>query len=454
MVQLSSISPNPTNNGQSFDLTPEQSYFARSKHKYVGYVSGVGAGKTFAGIARTLLNMERWNPGEMGAIVAPTRTMVLDVIISEMRELGIFDGGAYEFNSSYSEEPGIHGPHGSRALILSADNRTTVERLKGLNLAWWWMDEEAEIDPRAREILMQRLRTGDYRNGFITTTPKGRNHTFDFFVGDQDAEQYEYGAGVVYETDDRTAITGVPTYANPHTPEDYHEAMADLPEEVRAQEVEGRFVEFGGGMLPRDMLEFVHVSEMPEEREFSWTVAADLAVEADAGKAREDDTDYWAAAVIAYDALQQQAYLVDVTRTRGMTKDQGVGWLSSIMDGLPTNQIGVEANQAQRWLVQDLRNSGLQAYEIKNTRSKEERLTYLSVPFANESVKVVNHDDPEDRPHNQEYDPRWQAFVNEWVSFPTGSHDDLLDATEMALRDVSLGAGVSAIEAGSAYGNG
>ena len=53
-----------------------------------------------------------------------------------------------------------------------------------------------------------------------------------------------------------------------------------------------------------------------------------------------------------------------------------------------------------------------------------------SVPFANERVQIVNHDDPADRPPGQDYDPRWDAFVNEWLAFPNGTHDDTLDAVD------------------------
>jgi len=37
-------------------------------------------------------------------------------------------------------------------------------------------------------------------------------------------------------------------------------------------------------------------------------------------------------------------------------------------------------------------------------------------------------------------DERWGGLVNEWIAFPDGSHDDLLDAVELALRNVSIGA--------------
>lgn len=241
------------------------------------------------------------------------------------------------------------------------------------------------------------------------------------------------------------------SYDNPFIPDArVDELFADLPERVYRREILAEF-DAGGAFLTGDMLHFVAADAL-DDRELSWTVTADLGLEADPEKAREQDTDYWAAAVVAYDSWRQEAFLVDIARTRGMTKDQGVGWLRSIMDGLPTTTIGIEANQAQRWFVQDAQNAGLDAYGIENDRSKEERLTYLSVPFANEQVRLVNHDDPAERAPGQDWDPRWDPFVSEWLSFPTGEHDDLLDATEMAIRQLNLGGSLGAIEGGQAYG--
>ena len=65
----------------------EQQPFLQADKRYLGYISGVGAGKTFSGIIRTIRNMTEWNSGEMGAIIAPTRQMIVNVIIPEMRRL-------------------------------------------------------------------------------------------------------------------------------------------------------------------------------------------------------------------------------------------------------------------------------------------------------------------------------------------------------------------------------
>ena len=31
---------------------------------------------------------------------------------------------------------------------------------------------------------------------------------------------------------------------------------------------------------------------------------------------------------------------------------------------------------------------------------------------------------------------KWQSFINEWVSFPIGKHDDRLDACEIGFRSI------------------
>ena len=159
----------------------EQEPFLWDDKRYHGFVAGVGSGKTHIGIGRVAKNVEKWNAGYMGAILAPASRMIKDTIIPLMREYNLLgEDGAWNYQSSYAEEPGIHAPNGSRVLILSADNQRTIERLKGLNLAWAWIDERAEVPKRAQQILQQRLRIGNYRNLFETTTPKGKDSVYDF----------------------------------------------------------------------------------------------------------------------------------------------------------------------------------------------------------------------------------------------------------------------------------
>jgi len=427
----------PTNNadGVPAEFTPHQSQaaFLRGDKRYLGFVSGVGAGKTYAGIIRTFLNMERWNRGEMGAIVAPTRQMVVNVIIPEMRDLGLLD--KWDYNSSYSDEPGIHSPCGSRALILSADNEKTIERLRGLNLAWGWIDERTAVPERAKEILSQRLRTGNYRNLYETTTPKGKDDTYEFYVGGTDAEKRQFGEAAIYETDDRLAIVGVPTRANPNTPEDYKQAMEqDMPEQIRAQEVQGEFVEIGSGILTREMLAAASADEL-DSSELSFHVGVDLGIEPDAAKAEGNDTDYFAAAIIAHHRRHGEAFVVDVARERGLSLSQGVEWLREVVSGVPSPTINIESVHAQQYFLQAAKDAGLPVQGVSQSLKKEDRLIQLSVPFENERIRLINFDTQP----KEGLDDRWQQFIQEWIAFPDGTHDDMLDAVELALRGLSIG---------------
>lgn len=227
----------------------EQEPFLWDKHRYYGFISGVGAGKTGIGGMRTALNAEYWNRGEMGAIVAPSTRMIKNAIFPVMKEFGLRQ--RWKFTGFQAEEPGFHTPDGGRIVILSASDERTIERLAGLNLAFWWLDEAKETPKRARDILRERLRKGDYQNGYITTTPNGEDHNYDFFKGDPEAdgelETYDWGKGTIYEGyDDRLCIAHVPSWANPHNPDEFKEEMRSLPDEIRRQQAEGLFVERKG----------------------------------------------------------------------------------------------------------------------------------------------------------------------------------------------------------------
>lgn len=432
----------------------EQEPFLWDSHRYYGFISGVGAGKTAAGVIRTALNAELWNRGDMGAIVAPSSRMIKNAIFPVMADFGLRD--RWEFDGFQAEEPGFHTPEDGRIVILSADNERTVERLANLNLAYWWLDEAKETPRRAREILQERLRTGEYRNGYITTTPSGYDHNYDFFVGDG-KEQYKealetepeyrehppeyyytesmYGDGTVYETfENRLCVAHVPSWANPHTPEDFHAEMRTLPEELRLQQAEGRFVEIGAGIFTREMLSFVSPDDL-QDTNYRYVIGVDVGVEADSARARERDTDYWAATLLAIHPRHPWAYVLDARRERGLTLTQGVEWVQSIAAGVASPKIYVESNQAQRWLKQELADAGLNAVAITNTTNKEDRLIQISIPLERETVQFVDFGDD-----------RFDDLIAELLAFPEGSHDDLIDSFQIAIDNSGV------MRAGPIYG--
>jgi len=431
---------------QQTRITPftEQEPFLWDRHRYYGYISGVGAGKTAVGVMRTALNAELWNRGDMGAIVAPTTGMVKNAILPLMRDFGLLD--RWEYKGPQSSEPGLQTPDGGRIVILSADNKRQVERLASLNLAYFWIDESRDVPQRARQILIQRLRQGDYTNGYSTSTPRGKNHDYQFFVGEQDAERYTRGQSTIHETDDRLAITNVSTGANPHLdPDDVQAIRDEHPSGLLEQEVEGGFVEPSGGLFKPDMLEFVTPEDLPN-RDFRWVAGVDVGVESDRQKAQTTDSDYWAIALLAVDKMSKTAFLADVLRERGMTLKQGVTWIQEQLRSVPRPEVYVESNQSQRWLKQELSDQGLNASAVMNTSKKEDRIVQLTLPLERGDIQLVNREMDD----LLGYDPRFKELVSEMLSFPNGSHDDMVDALEIATQHIDLG-GSSAVFASNPY---
>jgi len=415
-------------------ITPfhEQEPFLWDSHRYYGYISGGGAGKTAVGVMRTALNAELWNRGDMGAIVAPTTGMVKNAILPLMRDFGLLN--RWEYKGPQSSEPGLQTPDGGRIVILSADNKRQVERLASLNLAYFWIDESRDVPQRARQILIQRLRQGDHTNGYITSTPRGKNHDYQFFVGEQDADRRTRGASTVYESEDRLAITNVSTGANPHLdPDDVQAIRDEHPSGLLEQEVEGGFVEPSGGLFKPDMLEFVTPEDLPN-RDFRWVAGVDVGVESNTKRANQKDTDYWAISLLAVDRMDKTAYLADCLRERGMTLKQGVAWIREQMSTVPAPTLYVESNAAQAWLPQQLSDEGLNAVQIHSRDKKEERLTALTLPVERGDVKLVNREIDD----SLGYDPRFKELISEMLSFPNGSHDDVLDSLHMAVSNVDF----------------
>lgn len=393
--------------------------------------SGWGAGKTRIGLEKCDYYARKYAPTKC----LITRKVNADLPGSTLEELFSKVIPETHIVDQHKDEQWIEiaGADGetSRIYWMGIDRR---EKVGSTEFGYILGDEAYEFDEEDLTWLRGRLRingVGFHQLVMATNPPPGG----------QSHWMYEY----FFENPDRRVYHLNPL-DNPVLNEDYKADLKRLEGILERRFLNGEWVAGGGTWLTHDMLDFVNADNLPTDREFRWVVTADLAVEEDPQKAKDNDTDYWAAAILAVDQFDSTAYLVDVARTRGMTKDQGVGWLRGIMDGVPTNKVGIEANQAQRWFVQDAQQAGLRAYPIENKRNKEERLTYLSVPFANGSVKIVNHDDTDP------YDERWEPFVDEWVGFPNAAHDDILDAVEMAVRQVSLGHGIGAMEAGSAYG--
>jgi predicted phage terminase large subunit-like protein len=101
------------------------------------------------------------------------------------------------------------------------------------------------------------------------------------------------------------------------------------------------------------------------------------------------------------------------------------GPITPIWDGGRWNvlKIGIESNAYQVALAQQVLDEGnYPVHEINSVKDKKTRITAGSIDYENGLVMVpVDH-------------PKYMTFLDEYVSFDEGEHDDMLDADDIARR--------------------
>ena len=205
-------------------LNPAQQAFLASDARFSFYVGGVGAGKTTAGALRALAYALN-HPGALGLIGAPTYPMLRDTT-----QRTFFSLLPEEMPYSYHKVEGhLRLENGSEILFRSADQ---PDRMRGLTLAWFWLDEAPLCGYYAWQILKGRLRQEGYATqGWATGTPHGRDgYARDFELSPRQSH----------------ALYRAATSANAaHLPADYIDDLG-LSGALYDQEVLGLFTAFEG----------------------------------------------------------------------------------------------------------------------------------------------------------------------------------------------------------------
>lgn len=247
-----------------FDLYPQQEGFAMSEAKAVGFVGGIGSGKTYAGAIRSLLRgVARKHMGgtTLGMVLAPTFPMLRD---STLRTFKKICGEAIStYNRSEMRATFVNG---NEVLFRSTDN---PETLRGPNISWIWIDEAQLVSEDAYLIALGRLREGEGEI-WATFTPNGKTHwTYKVFGKNPD---------IIYRAR---------TQDNIWLPADYIESLeASYSGSFAAQELGGEFVDPEGTLFQRGWFRIVPKSSVPQN--LSWVRSWDLALsEEESGDTRK-----------------------------------------------------------------------------------------------------------------------------------------------------------------------
>lgn len=212
---------------------PSQLEVLASRSDHIYFRAGLGSGKTWTGAIWAAAQVALHSPKARGLIVAPTYGMLRDVTQAAIEELW----PRCVVDTFHGTELAYRWPNGSRVLLRSADR---PGRIRGVEVAWAWLDEPGECKPEIWQTLPGRVRQQSRRKRqiLVTGTPDGFNWCHDYFG---EPGQRETVDGVdLHVVQARTAD-------NPHLPPEYLASLQGIfSDRMAAQELEGSVVQLEG----------------------------------------------------------------------------------------------------------------------------------------------------------------------------------------------------------------
>ncbi|MFM8759091.1 MAG: phage terminase large subunit [Methylophilaceae bacterium] len=241
----------------------------------------------------------------------------------------------------------------------------------------------------------------DYKgDAYFFSTPKGKNH---FAEIDTYQDKYEDWKSFHYSTYDNPLID----------PEEVDRQREVLPSLVFAQEYLAEYVDRDAAKIKREWLRISNTMVCK-----SYYIGVDLAI------SEKDTADYTAVCVIGI-TENKEIVIVEIVRGRWSFVEIGKKVVEMEMKWKP-RVVAVESNQAQAWLVQELkRNTKMNVVGIPSTKDKLYRFQPVEAKYEAGLVYHVPHLLPE--------------FTDELLSF-TGTkqdkHDDMIDSLSMAFAAI------------------
>ena len=383
-----------------WSVSPPQMQFLNSTARFRGYIGGRGSGKTHAGC---LAGLELAGQTHCdGCIIAPTYTMLKDVVVPLWNKL------ARSVIASFSKTAMTYVlRNGSKVFLRTADQ---PDRLRGLNLSWFWGEEAALLEEYLWLIMVATLReSGQVGRGFLTTTPRGKNWIFQKFVIDENPD-FE----LVHAT----------TAAAPFLDDEF-KAVLDREYGISwfaRQELMGEFCDPEGSLFRREWFNIVEPNSVPENLSpiiRGWDLAASTKTAAD----------YTAGVKIGV-SENQDIYVLDVIRGKQEWPDTRQIIINTArMDG-PETMIRVEKVAFQIAALQELmREPDLFGYNLEGAETEGRDKLSHALPVASRAkagkVYLVRG--------------AWNAeFLDELCAFSGDgkTHDDQVDGLSIAARSV------------------
>jgi PBSX family phage terminase large subunit len=235
---------------QLFKPLPKQELFmylvfCKPEAKFIWYVGGFGSGKSYIG-SQAAVRLAMQAPNGRGLIARQT---AVDLKATTMKTFfEVIDKRLIKKHNR--SEQCITLVNGHEIYYWGLDD---IEKLKSLEIGWYWIDEVNEVEENTFNVLKGRLRhkAQPKRLGMITSNSEGKNWTYKQFVK---------GQGVKPRYRDKYFTIKAPSNENTYLPEDYLDVLNSYTGDLYERYVRASFNVFEGQIFP-DFNEAIHVIE-------------------------------------------------------------------------------------------------------------------------------------------------------------------------------------------------
>jgi predicted phage terminase large subunit-like protein len=257
-------------NSRVIGLHPSQHKFCCSPKNVVGFIAGRGAGKTYSGSTKVLLDAK---DGEPWMSISPDNGIITDTTLPCFIDIARKYGKLIRSVRSPYARVWFKTQDGGKADIIFR-SAEAPEKIRGPSKAGLWMDEASIMTKAVFDIAIATLRHRGAKNQVILTmTPRGKFHwTFELFfrpIDEYESLQFDHKeilhfGGQMYVKRDNTELIHAASYANPFLPEGYSERLREqYSKEFAEQEIEGNFVDLAGLMFKRVDFQYLNVADIP-----------------------------------------------------------------------------------------------------------------------------------------------------------------------------------------------
>lgn len=253
--------------GKLFQPYRQQARILAAEQRYLLFLAGIGAGKTYTGAVWALMHMLVWNQGYRGAILGRTEKKdAMDQLAQRVIELldKFHTASGLQLVRKFDKLNNILTLINGSSCVFRGFIQ--YDKLRGPEYAWAWCDEmffAGVDDGEVFDVVDGRIRIGNCKQVLITCSPRGVTRSIRRFAEAQRRAELAEGGPCRYH------VVRATSYDNPHLDRQDIAAWRENMSKRRAQQ------EIDAEILKPEHIVWPEIEDTRHVIDFDWRAHQD-----------------------------------------------------------------------------------------------------------------------------------------------------------------------------------